>query len=231
MDIVFEDLGRCGYRQAYERQLAVHGQVLSGERQPTVLLVEHDPVITIGRHPGAARHLLADEKMLERIGVSLETTDRGGDITYHGPGQLVAYPIMPLNALGLNVRRYVWTLEQAMIETVGRFGVAGHRDDCAIGVWVGGEGGDEADGPERRCGRGGAKLAAIGVRVRRWVTMHGLALNVTTHLDHFKLIVPCGLAQRPVTSLQELLGAGCPAMGDVADVLREQLRDHLARGA
>ncbi len=224
------ELGRMDYAAALGEQQRVHAAVLAGEAPPTVLFVEHDPVITIGRHPGAAEHLLADQQQLARQGVTVHRTDRGGDITYHGPGQMVAYPIIRLNDLGLNVRRYVWTLEQAMIETLGAFGIAGRRDPCAIGVWVGGA--DDRAGTDpsaHRCGSGGAKLAAIGVRVRRWVTMHGLALNVTTNLDHFKLIVPCGLADRPVTSMAQWLGERCPPIGEVKRALTAALARHLDR--
>jgi lipoyl(octanoyl) transferase len=222
------ELGRMSYEAALVEQQRVHAEVLAGDAPPTVLMVEHHPVITIGRHPGSAQHLVADASLLARQGVEVCMTDRGGDITYHGPGQLVAYPIVPLNDLGLNVRRYVWTLEQAIIETVADFGIVGHRDQCAIGVWVGGQATSQMpDVPEQRCGCGGAKLAAIGVRVRKWITMHGLALNVGTNLDHFKLIVPCGLADRPVTSMRQLLGEQCPPMSRVKASLGESLMRHL----
>jgi lipoyl(octanoyl) transferase len=153
----------------------------------------------------------------------------------------VAYPIIPLNRVKLNLRRYVRCLERAIIDTLGEFGVEGHRDACAVGVWVGGQPA-WSDQPSVACTTanagpvtarqtdqddlrytGGAKIAAIGVRVQRWVTMHGLALNVQPDLDHFKLIVPCGLAGRPVTSLAEQLGDRCPSMQQV----KSRLIDHL----
>jgi len=194
---------RLRYDAALEVQRAAHAEVLAGDRAPTVFFVEHEPVITISRRQGATRHLQADEATLGRLGVEVCRTDRGGDITLHAPGQLVAYPIIPLNEFGLNIRRYVRLLEGVVIRAVERFGVRGERDDCATGVWV-----------------DGAKLAAIGVRVQRWVTLHGLALNVTTDLSLFDLLVPCGL-RRPVTSLRRVLGDGCPDMAGVRAALRD----------
>jgi len=137
-------------------------------------------------------------------------TDRGGDITYHGPGQLVAYPILDLNRYGLGLHAYMRLLEQVVIDTVAVWGVVGERDPGATGVWV-----------------RGRKIAAFGVRVRKWVSMHGLALNVTTILDHFGLVVPCGLVGRGVTSLHGELGARCPAMDDVKRTLVRSLNERL----
>src|SRR5690606_29440764 len=148
-------------------------------------------------------HVLATPGLLARHGVELVETDRGGDVTYHGPGQLVAYPIVDLNRVGLRLHEYMRALEGAVIAAVAGFGVAGERDPAATGVWVPGAVRGES-----------AKLCAMGVRVRRWVSMHGLALNVTTDLSHFGLIVPCGLAGRPVTSLHALLGDRCPPMAE-----------------
>jgi lipoyl(octanoyl) transferase len=178
-----------------------------------MLLVEHDPVITIGRRPGAARHLSASPESLARLGVDVCETDRGGDVTYHGPGQLVIYPILDLNALRLGLHAYMRMLEGAVIEAVARFDVRARRDPSATGVWVEtGAGGEPAL----------AKVCAMGVRVRRWASMHGLALNVSPDLSHFELIVPCGLA-RPVTSLRALLGDRCPPMGEVKRALVDEL--------
>ena len=204
------DLGRMSYADGFGLQRATQAAVLAarerGDESPMpVLLLEHDPpVITVSRRPGAADHLLATPELLATHGVTVAETDRGGDITYHGPGQLVAYPILDLNRLHLRVHGYMRWLEQIVIDVVGRFGVVGHRDACATGVWVGGDPDAAA-----RCGEaaGGRKICAMGVRVSRWVAMHGLALNVTTDLAHFGLIVPCGLAGRPVTSLER----ECPA--------------------
>jgi lipoyl(octanoyl) transferase len=209
------DLGRVAYAPAYEAQQAHHAEVLgwreavaAGAARPLgrVLIVEHDPVITISRRPGVADHLLASPELLAARGIEVCETDRGGDITYHGPGQVVLYPIVDLKRAGIRVVEYVRLLERAVIETIAGYGVAGERDDEATGVWV------PPTGEEGQA----AKVCAIGVRVRKWVTLHGLALNVRTDLSHFETIVPCGLAGRPVTSLEKLLGDRCPAFGEVA---------------
>jgi lipoyl(octanoyl) transferase len=198
------DLGRLPYEPAYQTQLTYLEEVMAareaGQAIPGyLLLVEHDPVITISRRAGASNHLLATPALLEKHGVSMAETDRGGDITYHGPGQLVVYPILDLNLLNLGLHEYMRLLEQAVMDVCATHGIATHRDAKATGVWV-----DPGDGHPA------AKIAAMGVRVRRWVSMHGLALNVSTNLEHFSLIVPCGLAGRPVTSLKQLLGEQHP---------------------
>jgi lipoyl(octanoyl) transferase len=208
------ELGRLAYEPAYQAQVSYLDQVLAarngGSPIPGFLLfVEHDPVITISRRAGAAKHLIATPQLLAQRGVSVAETDRGGDITYHGPGQLVAYPILDLNALNLGLHAYMRLLEQAVIDTCAAFGVSTHRDPAATGVWT---------------DKGDAKIAAMGVRVRRWISLHGLALNVTTNLPNFQLIVPCGL-DRPVTSLQQELGAACPTM----DRARATLQGSLTR--
>ncbi len=202
LDAPFElvDLGRMAYAPAFERQRALHDAIVASReagapRIGTLVLVEHDPpVITVSRRPEARGHLLASGELLARHGVEVAETDRGGDITYHGPGQLVAYPIFDLNTLGLNLHAYMRMLEQAVIDTCSEVGVRTVRDPGATGVWTVGSTGEAQ-----------AKIAALGVRVRRWVTMHGLALNVSTNLEHFDFIVPCGLAGRSVTSLEREL--------------------------
>jgi len=183
-----------------------------------LLLVEHDPVITISRRPGAREHLVASPGELSRLGIEVGETDRGGDITYHGPGQVVAYPILDLQRLDLGVGAYMRLLEEIVIHTIARYGVQGHRDPGATGVWVD----DPRDVATGRANS--AKIAALGIRVSRWVTMHGLALNVATNLDHFRAIVPCGLTGRPVTSLRHLLGDTAPSMDDVKQSLAEEFR-------
>ncbi|MEM9167385.1 MAG: lipoyl(octanoyl) transferase LipB [Planctomycetota bacterium] len=206
-------LGRLPYAEAYEVQTACVEQVLAWRETGDVyaplgvlLTVEHEPVITISKRPAAAGHVLASEQALERAGVEVRPTDRGGDVTYHGPGQLVLYPIVDLNRLGCRIHQYLRLLEGVVIDTLGAFGVSGERDDDATGVWV-------------RSGETLAKVASMGVRVRRWVSMHGLSLNVDPDMAHFGLIVPCGLAGRPVTSLRMLLGAGTPDMEQVRSEL------------
>lgn len=200
------DLGRLAYGPALERQRAVNEAVIAGEAPPTLLLVEHEPVITVSQRRNARAHLLADERQLASLGIGVHETDRGGDITYHGPGQLVAYPILRLNPLGLNLGRYMRLLEAAVLDTLGDWDITGYRKEGATGVWVGGD--VQPDLP-------GGKICAMGVRVRKNVTMHGLALNVNPELTHFQTIVPCGLTGSSVTSLAAILGDRCPAMNEV----------------
>ncbi len=178
-----------------------------------ILQLEHQPpVVTVTRRPGVAEHLLVDEERLNALGIELAETDRGGDITYHGPGQLVLYPILDLNRLGLRIHPYLRLLEEAVIRTLAVFGIRGERDPEATGVWV----------PAERSGDLDRKICAMGVRLSRWCSMHGLALNVEPNLEHFQLIVPCGLA-RPVTSLEQELGAKAPTFADVREELTGQL--------
>ena len=210
------DLGRMPYPAALARQRAVHAQVLAGDAEDTLLLVEHDPVITVSARKGATAHVLAPPADLERLGIEVHETDRGGDVTYHGPGQIVAYPILRMMRYRLNVGRYMRLLEQVIIDTLETFDIDAHAEAGATGVWIA----DALDGPA-------AKIAALGVRVRRNVTMHGLALNVTTDLTHFDTIVPCGLAGRRVTSMQRLLGGRTPDLSDVKRELTGQLNHHL----
>lgn len=215
-ELAVHDLGRMPYAEAFALQRALQAKVIAQRdeapgrtRRMYVLLVEHDPpVITVSRRRSARNHLLATPAQLEAAGVEVADTDRGGDITYHGPGQLVTYPIIDLNILGLRLHGYMRLLEEVVIDTIAAFGVRGQRDAGATGVWV---------------NDGASKICAMGVRVSRWVTMHGLALNVTTNLAHFNLIVPCGLVGRSVTSLAHELGDACPAMPDVKKTLVARL--------
>lgn len=155
-----------------------------------LLLVEHPDVITLGvRGDGGRSHILATPDTLEARDIEVLETGRGGDITYHGPGQIVGYPIIDLNPDRRDVHRYVRDLEDVLIRTMDDYGIAAGRVEGLTGVWVGRE-----------------KIAAIGVRIARWITSHGFALNVTTDLDYFDLIVPCGIADRGVTSVARLLG-------------------------
>ena len=188
-----EDLGRMPYAAALAVQRDRHEAMVAARAESPphrILLVEHDPpVVTVTRRQGARDHVLASPEQLARAGVELHETDRGGDVTWHGPGQLVAYPIVDLQRLGIGIHAYIRALEEAIIGTCGAWGVEAHREEGATGVWTGGP------------GAGARKVAAIGVRVSRWVTMHGLALNVCPDLAQFGLIVPCGLHGRPVTSI------------------------------
>lgn len=199
------DLGLIGYREAWRVQEEVHAEVAAGAEE-ALLLLEHTPVITLGRRVAdSQKNLLASAEALGRVGVEVVESDRGGDITYHGPGQLVAYPIVRLIDHRLSVGAYVRKLEDVVIATLGEYGIEGFKDDSAIGVWVRG-----ADGVA-------AKICALGVRIKRGVTLHGIALNLTTDLSHFGLINPCGLG-RPVTSMEQMLGERAPAMGELKRV-------------
>ena len=207
--MLVQDLGRMGYRDAWAIQEEVHAQVLAGGEE-RVLLVEHPPVITFGRRPGVSRNMVASEEQLAKLGVEVVQSDRGGDITFHGPGQIVAYPIIRLNDHRLSVGAYVHGLERAVIATLADFGIDANADRTAVGVWT-------MDGAQL------AKMCAIGVRIRRGVSLHGLALNVETDLRYFDLIVPCGLAGRPVTSLRQLMGDRTPSLDEVKRRLIERL--------
>ena len=196
-DCLVWDLGRCEYLASLELQRKVVQKRKSNEVPDCLLLVEHPHTITLGRG-GKAEHLLAAASELESRSVTYYETDRGGDITYHGPGQLVAYPILDLKKLRRDINWYLRNLEECIIETLLDFGIQSKRVAGATGVWVGDE-----------------KIAAIGVRTSQWVTSHGLALNVNTELDYFDLIVPCGLRSRGVTSLAMLLGSRAPGLREV----------------
>jgi len=189
IDFEVRDLGRLGYLAAWDLQRAVHAEVADGLRPPTLLLVEHDPVITFGRK-GGREHLLASEDDLRARGFALHDIERGGDVTYHGPGQLVGYPIFPV---GRRVRDFLRGLEGALVRVLAQYGIAGAGSPGYAGVWVGEE-----------------KVVAIGVAIQRQVAFHGFAMNVHTDLSHFQTIVPCGIADRGVTSLSRLLGRHVP---------------------
>jgi lipoate-protein ligase B len=205
------DLGLTSYTAAWKIQEDAHAAVLAGGEEQ-IFLVEHPPVITYGRRPGVDKNLIASQDQLAKLGVEIVQSDRGGDITFHGPGQLVVYPIIRLAGHKLSVSGYVHLLEKAIIATLDHLRLPTTTDPKAVGVWT---------AESTACGP--AKVCAIGVRIRRGVTLHGLALNVSTDLNFFNLIIPCGLANRPVTSLQQQLGDRAPAMGDVKAVLVDQL--------
>jgi lipoyl(octanoyl) transferase len=230
-------LGRLAYADAFTVQRQVHARVVEGHAADTLLLVEHDAVITVSRRKGAEGHLLASRQQLAGLGIEVQPTDRGGDVTYHGPGQLVAYPILRLAPLQLNVGRYMRLLEQIVIDTVAAYGLEARRDPPRTGVWIdppsAGPGAEPRGAGGRQDGSaasaGPAKLCAMGVRVKRNVTMHGLALNVDPDLSHFATIVPCGLPDRKVTSLRALLGERAPAMPQLERDLVAQFQRHVAR--
>ena len=194
----------------YGDALALQKRLVEQRRAGTIddllLLVEHPPVLTLGvRGDGGRSHILSSERRLAARHIDVFETGRGGDITYHGPGQIVGYPIIDLNPDRRDVHKYVRDLEEVLIRVRRDYGIEGGRIPGLTGVWVGDE-----------------KLAAIGVRIQRWVTSHGFALNHTTDLSHFKLIVPCGIADRGVTSLARL---GCTASRDEVE---ERIVAHFA---
>jgi len=178
-------LGRLGYAEAFEMQHQLAERRKRGEICNQLLFVEHPHVITLGRN-GHIENLLAGEEHLRGAGIEFHHTNRGGDITYHGPGQIVGYPILDLREWKRDVVAYVRTLEQVIIDTLQQFGISGGRSEGNTGVWVDGK-----------------KIAAIGIHLSRWVTSHGFALNVNTDLSYFHYIVPCGLT-KPVTSMEQL---------------------------
>src|SRR6267378_308666 len=186
------DLGLIGYAEAWELQKRVVASRKAGAIADVLLLCEHQPVITLGRS-GKRENLLASEHVLRQKGVEFHASDRGGDITYHGPGQIVGYPILNLGAIRRDVVWYVRMLEEAMIRATAEFGITAERVGGKTGIWV-------------RAGSTEEKLAAIGVHISRWVTSHGFAYNASTDLRNFDLIVPCGIADRKATSLEKLLG-------------------------
>ncbi len=185
-------LGQVEYREAYNIQKKLWSQKLNGQTADAMLLLSHPPTVTIGKS-GKLDNLLLAREGLAREGISLFFTDRGGDITYHGPGQLVAYPVIDLRNRGKDVHRYIRDLEEVLIRTLADLTIEARRDDKHVGVWVGND-----------------KIAAIGVRISRWVTTHGLALNVNTDLEHFSYINPCGILERGVTSISRVLSRNVP---------------------
>ena len=194
-----------GYAAMLALQLARHKAVVAGEAPNTLYLLEHTPVVTLGREAHAENLLLA-LAAYEAEGIEVIETSRGGDVTYHGPGQLVAYPILNLSEWKLSVGWYLRTLESVLIDLLADYGLHGERVEGLTGVWV-----------------GGAKVAAIGVGLRRWTSFHGIALNVSPNMAHFKTIIPCGIADKPVTSLAMLLGTP-PSVEECAARLEEHFR-------
>lgn len=191
--MVVKDLGRVPYRQAWELQHRLVKELQDDHGQEQLLLVEHDPVFTLGFH-GNAANMLLDESALAAKGIECIRIERGGDITYHGPGQLVAYPIIDLRAHNLGVKAYVHLLEESVIRLLAEYVIRAARDSSAPGVWI-----DVATLRQR-------KICALGVKVSHAVTMHGLALNVNTDLTPFSYINPCGFVDRGVTTMALELG-------------------------
>ena len=200
--LIVRRLGVVGYAEGVEFQRALVAQRTAGEIDDTLLLLQHPHVLTLGVKAGESRqHVLATPEQLAGLGVETHESGRGGDVTYHGPGQVVGYPILDLKPDRCDVHRYVRDLEDVMILVAAEYGYQAGRISGLTGAWVGAE-----------------KIGAIGVRIQRWVTSHGFAFNVNTDLAYFTLIVPCGIADRGVTSLATLLGRPVP-IADVEDVM------------
>lgn len=221
MKVEFADLGAMLYaecwqyqRELFDRRLSLRGSE-DGGTAGTVLFVEHPPVYTLGKS-GRESNMLAGEARLKALGAEFYRIDRGGDITFHGEGQIVCYPILDLAMLGIGLRRYIEILEQGVIDTVAEYGIRGERLAGATGVWI-------CDRDGSGTARNWRKICAIGVRASRFVTMHGLALNVNTDLKWFTLINPCGFTDKGVTSIER----ECGARADTAEVKRRLAR-HLA---
>lgn len=213
--VIVCNLGRVAYKPTWDLQQRIQDRLIEAKRRPPpepiphiLLLVEHPPVYTLGKS-GDADHLLLSEDALDEHGASFFHIDRGGDITYHGPGQLVGYPILDLDWFFTDLGRYLRTLEEMIIRTCAAYDLTGTRVEGRTGTWIG----PDERGPER-------KICAMGVRCSRWVTMHGFAFNINTDLDYFGHIVPCGIADRGVTSLAKELDH---------PVDEGEVRDHVVR--
>lgn len=199
---VVEDLGRMAYAPAWEAQRRAAELRKAGDAADRLLFVEHPPVITLGRN-ARAENLLLSEERLRALGVEVQRTNRGGDVTFHGPGQIVGYPILDLREWKKDVVAYVRAVEQVIIGALDEFGIGARRAAGMTGVWV-----DQG------------KVAAIGVHISRWVTSHGFALNVETDPRYFGYIVPCGL-RKPVTSMKEILGEAPPRAAVIEALTRQ----------
>jgi len=202
---VVHKLGMVEYGEAYQLQKRLQHKRLEGEISDVLLLLEHPPTLTIGRS-GSLENVLASREQLTQEGISLFFIERGGDVTYHGPGQLVGYPIVDLSHRERDIHRYVRDLEEVLIRTLKDFSIIASRDKRHAGVWVEKE-----------------EVAAIGVSIRRWVTMHGFALNVNANLKHFSFINPCGFSDRKATSMAQLLGREVPV-----ETVTERLLAHFS---
>jgi lipoyl(octanoyl) transferase len=185
--LLVSDIGRTNYADAWKLQQQIHLLRQSAALEDILLLTEHEHVYTFGKGSDN-NHLLASDEELKADGMEVYHIDRGGDVTYHGPGQLVGYPILDLNNYFLDVHRYLRSIEEVIIQALAKFGILAGREKEMTGVWVQGE-----------------KIAALGVKISRWVTMHGFALNVNTDLTKFNRIIPCGIFHKGVTSMQRIL--------------------------
>lgn len=220
MECLITHLSGLPYDRVWKMQTDWLDEIIQAKltQQPytnRIVLCHHDPTFTIGKS-GKEKNMLLSEERLRQMGVSLYHVDRGGDITYHGPGQIVCYPILNLEEFGLSLRQYIQMLEEAVIRVCAGYGIEAGRIDKATGVWL------EADTARAR------KICAIGVRCSHFVTMHGLAFNVNTDLNYFRHINPCGFVDKGVTSLQQELGHEVP-IEEVEERLCQQLFHFLGR--
>jgi len=226
-DVIFRDLGLVPYKEAWELQEELFARIVAVKRHNKhhpeqkrhsddyLLFCEHPPVYTLGKS-GHLSNLLLEKEKLNALGIEYFKINRGGDITFHGPGQLVAYPILDLDHFFKDISRYMRTLEEVIIRSLRDFGIAAGRLRGATGVWL------DPDDPLRA-----RKICAMGVRSSRWVTMHGWALNVHTDLAYFNHIIPCGIADKSVTSMEKELGAA-PDMQAVKDALKRHFEEAFA---
>jgi lipoyl(octanoyl) transferase len=216
-ELIFQDLGLIPYRQAWDYQeklfAGMMSRKLAGEKSfpGHLLFCEHPPVFTLGKS-GSKENLLINEQMLAQRGIEFYNINRGGDITFHGPGQIVGYPILDLEQFNLGIKAYIWKLEEAVILALKEYGISAGRLSGATGVWL------EPDSPSLA-----RKICAIGVKAGRHVTMHGFAFNVNTDLSYYQYINPCGFVDKGVTSMQKELGA----VQDL-DVIKSLLKKCLA---
>ena len=188
--IVWSFLGRISYSECLEIQRSLQNNIISGEDSSCgqILFLEHEPVITVGKF-GSHQNLLSNEESLKKSGIEIFETERGGDFTYHGPGQLVCYPVLNLKKLGMGVKKYVYLLEEVIIQTLKDYGIDAERKDKFPGVWV-----------------GDCKIAFVGIYVKKYVTIHGFSMNIENQADNFSHIVPCGISELKIISVSEVLG-------------------------
>ncbi|NOS86447.1 MAG: lipoyl(octanoyl) transferase LipB [Ignavibacteria bacterium] len=189
MPIKHIDLGFADYKEVWDMQKETHLNKQKNPGDDILFTVEHNHVYTLGK-TGSRDHILISDEEMKSKGISYYEIDRGGDITYHGPGQLVAYPILELNNYYKDTHRYLRDLEETVILTLNELGIEAHREEEYTGVWVGDE-----------------KICAIGIKVSRWITMHGIAFNINTDLSYFDKIIPCGIFHKGVTSVEKITGA------------------------
>ncbi len=223
--ITYQDLGLIDYKEAWDYQEELFGRIMerkilnrkdSLKKEQTgenyLLFCEHPHVFTLGKS-GKEENILIDRSKLNSGEISFYKINRGGDITYHGPGQVVGYPILDLEQFGLSIRDYIQRLEEVIVRTLSHFGISGERLTGATGIWI------DTNNPQKA-----KKICAIGVRASRYITMHGFALNVKTNLNYFKMINPCGFTDKGVVSIERLLGKA-PAMDEVKNELKAKFLD------